>query len=239
MSEKRLNGRIVNKHDIEANWLKATNFIPMLGEIIVYDADALHSVPRVKIGDGETIVSSLPFFQIQHDWNMNDENDLAYVKNRTHWEERGYNYTYGGDYENYEYFVSSDGGLRYIKMDDQPLLSHELIGATGTVMHRGSVMQTFSIAAESDLKLKDGYISINDGDAVSVFKDGSVIFVTEDRQTKLDRGLYLLDNTPIYTGNLSKEYFVERLDEKYIPDTIARKDDIQEYIDEAILGGAW
>jgi len=61
LSEKRLHGRIVNKHDVEANWLKATNFIPMLGEIIVYDADDTHPVPRFKSGDGKTVVSLLPF----------------------------------------------------------------------------------------------------------------------------------------------------------------------------------
>jgi hypothetical protein len=28
MSEKTLNARIINKHDIEANWIKATGFVP-------------------------------------------------------------------------------------------------------------------------------------------------------------------------------------------------------------------
>ena len=61
MSEKKLNARIVHKHDVEANWLKATNFIPKQGEIIVYDKDASHNYGRIKVGDGETTVSSLPF----------------------------------------------------------------------------------------------------------------------------------------------------------------------------------
>jgi hypothetical protein len=61
MAEKRIYGRAVQKHDVEANWLKATNFIPMLGEIIVYDVDSNYSYERFKIGDGETVVSSLPF----------------------------------------------------------------------------------------------------------------------------------------------------------------------------------
>ena len=61
MSENRLHGRIVNKHDVEANWLKATNFTPMLGEIIIYDVDETHDLPRIKVGDGKTLVSSLPF----------------------------------------------------------------------------------------------------------------------------------------------------------------------------------
>lgn len=61
MAEKNLKARIVHKHDIEENWLKATNFIPMQGEIVVYDIDGNYPYERFKIGDGVTVVSSLPF----------------------------------------------------------------------------------------------------------------------------------------------------------------------------------
>lgn len=61
MAEKSLNARIVNKHDIAANWALATNFIPKLGEIIVYDADENNPEPRIKIGNNETNVVALPF----------------------------------------------------------------------------------------------------------------------------------------------------------------------------------
>lgn len=61
MSGKTFNTRLVNKHDVEANWLKAVNFVPMLGEIIVYDVDDTHNYERFKIGDGKTLVSDLPF----------------------------------------------------------------------------------------------------------------------------------------------------------------------------------
>lgn len=62
MSEKTLsNIRIVNKHDTEANWLKATGFTPKQGEIIVYDVDATYSYERIKIGDGVQNVNALPF----------------------------------------------------------------------------------------------------------------------------------------------------------------------------------
>ena len=61
MSEKILNTRIVHKHDTEANWLKAVNFTPKQGEIIVYDIDSTHTYERFKIGDGKTLVSALPF----------------------------------------------------------------------------------------------------------------------------------------------------------------------------------
>ena len=37
-TEKKINSRIQQKHDVAANWAKATNFIPKKGEIIIYDA---------------------------------------------------------------------------------------------------------------------------------------------------------------------------------------------------------
>ena len=59
--EKDIQSRIQHKHDIEANWNKALNFIPKIGEIIIYDSDEKYSYPRLKIGDGITDVNSLEF----------------------------------------------------------------------------------------------------------------------------------------------------------------------------------
>lgn len=61
MAEKVMNTRIMLKHDTEANWKKATVFIPKAGEVIIYDKDDTHTRPRIKIGDGQTLVSALPF----------------------------------------------------------------------------------------------------------------------------------------------------------------------------------
>lgn len=61
MTEKRIMGRAIQKHDTETNWLKATNFTPMQGEIIVYDIDENYDYERFKIGDGESNVNDLPF----------------------------------------------------------------------------------------------------------------------------------------------------------------------------------
>ena len=57
MAEKQINGRIIQKHDSEANWEKATNFIPLKGEIILYD-----DLNEIKIGDGTTKINDLDFF---------------------------------------------------------------------------------------------------------------------------------------------------------------------------------
>ena len=59
--EKTMKARVQHKHDIEANWLKATNFTPLIGEIIVYVPDENYDYPRIKIGDGKTNINSLPF----------------------------------------------------------------------------------------------------------------------------------------------------------------------------------
>ena len=59
--EKTIKARIQHKHDTEANWLKATIFIPLASEIIVYDPDENYDYPRIKIGDGKTNINTLPF----------------------------------------------------------------------------------------------------------------------------------------------------------------------------------
>lgn len=63
MPNKILNGRLVQKHDTFVNWEKATNFVPLDGELIIYDdgngADI--TTPMFKVGDGVTTVVALPF----------------------------------------------------------------------------------------------------------------------------------------------------------------------------------
>ena len=81
---KQINTRISQKHDFESKWLLKTNFIPYSGEIIVYDQETdvngnvltgayvtgttlpnsrTEAIPyaRIKIWDGTTVVSNLPF----------------------------------------------------------------------------------------------------------------------------------------------------------------------------------
>ena len=60
-NEKVIKTRIQLKNDTETNWNKAVNFIPKLGEIIIYSADDSHPYSRLKVGDGSTTVTTLPF----------------------------------------------------------------------------------------------------------------------------------------------------------------------------------
>lgn len=70
-TEKKINSRIQQKHDVAANWAKATNFIPKKGEIVIYDAEYNASgeetqAVRFKIGDGSKTVGALPFAVIDY-----------------------------------------------------------------------------------------------------------------------------------------------------------------------------
>lgn len=87
MADIKQKGRLALKHDTEANWNKAVNFVPMKGEPIVYDPDESVSYSRIKIGDGLTTIVNLPFASAQSDMEQSDPNAPDFVKNRTHYRE--------------------------------------------------------------------------------------------------------------------------------------------------------
>lgn len=60
MPEKTLSTHILNKHDVDTNW-EDSSYVAKSGELIVYDVDSNNTSPRLKIGDGNTVTSDLPF----------------------------------------------------------------------------------------------------------------------------------------------------------------------------------
>ena len=58
--QKSILAQLVNRHDSESNW-STYDPVPKQGEIIVYDKDTSYSYVRMKIGDGVTRASELPF----------------------------------------------------------------------------------------------------------------------------------------------------------------------------------
>ena len=75
---KTLKGRVVNKHKTEAEWyldtyisagsttLRNDPFIPLNGELIIYDPDNVYTYKRFKFGDGTTPVALLPFALVEY-----------------------------------------------------------------------------------------------------------------------------------------------------------------------------
>jgi len=63
MIQKTVMGRVVPIHDTQSNWESVTDFIPKIGESVIYDIDDEHNYERIKIGDGVTNINDLPFFE--------------------------------------------------------------------------------------------------------------------------------------------------------------------------------
>lgn len=61
MATNTIKTRIQLKNDTEENWNKAANFIPKVGEVIIYSADDAHPFSRLKVGNGSDAISSLVF----------------------------------------------------------------------------------------------------------------------------------------------------------------------------------
>lgn len=98
MNEKQIRARVQHKHKTEAQWLldvytdasmsslRDNPFIPLAGELIIFEKDDTHENERFKFGDGETNVMDLLFASAgQPDWNQNDGTKADFIKNRTHY----------------------------------------------------------------------------------------------------------------------------------------------------------
>lgn len=59
MGNPTFNTRIQHKRGTAEDWSKAINFVPFRGELIIYDTPG--TSPKIKIGDGETVVNDLSF----------------------------------------------------------------------------------------------------------------------------------------------------------------------------------
>ena len=59
--QKEFKVRMQQKHDTEANWKLASDFVPLAGEFIIYEADKNYPHQRFKIGNGVTPLNELPF----------------------------------------------------------------------------------------------------------------------------------------------------------------------------------
>ena len=72
--------RIVHPHDTEERWNKLTSFVPMQGELIIYDIDENYNYQRFKLGDGKTTISNLPFITDKIlESIVEDRNDISYI----------------------------------------------------------------------------------------------------------------------------------------------------------------
>ena len=219
--EKMLNTRIQQKHDIEVNWLKAVNFIPKIGEIIVYDPDESHAAARVKIGDGVKTVIELAFID---DAVMNELHVVAKTGSWNDLEdkpfyEEGFEITWDGNPEGLTQLPDMGSTLRFYKVSDSVLSKSDLIGAEAVGVNGDESVTR--IISEQDIEELGSGIMLNVQDAIicvtTDFSDDSSI-----PPLNLEKGIYFnYDPHGIYTASLKKTN-IKVIDEKFIPETIAR-----------------
>lgn len=223
MSENVLkNVRIVHKHDTEENWLKATNFIPKQGELIIYDVDNNYNYERMKIGDGKTLVNDLPF-----------SNDWKSLENKPFYDTR----------ESEEMIIEWDGNTSnkivmsdvFYKVSDT-IPTNEQIKNSIITLSDGQELEISSIwsnlvqsgFAEDDFCVLLDFVIITRKDNVVVNTPGGVA-ITIEKAGVYFAYLSLDEFDDVYTTSLKYvQSFGElkQLDEKYIPDTITRTSNI-------------
>lgn len=177
---------------------------------------------------------------VQSDWNQNDETSPDYVKNRTHYDSRyteqvdnSFNFTFDGNLEGREYIEIIPDYLYFVKLSDTPLEKEQIIGSTIKIQNPDG--NESNIIEEDCIINGETYIDVYNGMLFSVFED-SVI-----NDTSFNTGLWIPSIENTYTSSFSKTAIetVERgelkqIDEKYIPDTIARTDSILQLYDKVI-----
>lgn len=133
MSEKKLQTRIINKNDIEANWNKAINFIPKQGEIIIYNKDDNHDYVRFKIGDGLTAVIDLPFYQ--------EVPIITTTLSASGWDSDAKTYSFEADYPsaNYNIEVEIDGDNCTDEQLEAWIAARPLSSSTNKIIAKGDV----------------------------------------------------------------------------------------------------
>lgn len=91
-----VNTRIKSKHDTAANWNAARGFIPLAGEIIIYDDYETSSegvnIPSFKVGDGQAYVQDLPFVNddLRYELRLHVQNGQIHVSpnDRLFWNDK-------------------------------------------------------------------------------------------------------------------------------------------------------
>ena len=224
MTEKNIKSRIIHKHDIEAHWLLAENFVPKQGEIIVYDIDENYNYERFKIGDGVANVSDLPFVS-----------DIILSDTRTY----------------------VDDAIDSVKADLSNMAAVVLAEAQVDTSNKAAVVlaeaQQYTDTAIANIDIPDGFSgSYNDltdkptiptvPTKVSDFENDAgyltaipTEYVTE---TELNDALANVSDVVTSWNDLADKPFeettegIKTLDEKFIPDTIARVTSIEEALIE-------
>jgi hypothetical protein len=195
---KHIKTRIVNKHALEAEWVSSADFVPLKGELIVYDAEVdaagntlelpegrtvPYTYERVKLGDGFTPINRLPFISGSiyigsgdmpdgYDIQIDPDGEITEIING----KSAYEYAREGGYTGTEAeFTQLLGNIATI---DGRINSHN----SNASAHSDIRSSLSSLSAEIT-SLKSSIVTVHSGTEAamtsSVGSDGDVYLVTE------------------------------------------------------------
>ena len=255
------NARFCPKGDTEANWNKAVGFVPLDKEIIIYKADAEHPVARFKIGDGKTGVQELPFAgadmaAIEKLIDEKGELLIEYVDNAVA----------AIKFSQVDYNQNDPAAADYIKnrpfYEEETIVTKELINESiSEDVHEWSVDTGFSEKDIFDITLNGVEYSglacrISEGDGYC-YGNLALIELGDDtgepfvfvcgiyEGTSICGIMTTIDvagGVPIIITRHGVDINIKQLDEKYIPDSIARVEDLdrqQKEIDGKVVIAAF
>ena len=184
---------------------------------------------KADLVEGKIPVEQIPdnVGGVQPDWNENDDTSKAYIKNKP-FEDTAIVFNWDGNKNGLDAMfvqVSSDGyGFGVYKISNETISYEDLSGGTITV--DGSTQEIVAIpmgnyitASATNEKLMKYFV---------VLKDGKLSFPNPNMTTTYaTKGIYFAEGV---TEIRSAKGSIKQIEEKFIPDTIARKNDIDEAI---------
>lgn len=190
------------------------------------------------LGDGLTMdgntLKSLGGEQVQTDWNQNDTTAKDYIKNRPGGYEEGFEITWDGDTTGRPSATAEGMSLAWYKVSDKILTPDDIIGATVTAVQNG-VSQ--SLVVTNDIVVREDYGAIiGEGMIIIATKQGTYVSAMEGLSISIpETGVYFTYmssvGTTVYASSLSN-IIIHPFDDKYIPDSIARKAELDSRITE-------
>ena len=188
------------------------------------------------LGDGLTMdgntLKSLGGKQVQTDYAQNDPTTKDYIKNRPGGYEEGFEITWDGDTTGRVSATMEGTPQTWYKVSDKILRADDIIGATVTAVQNG-VSQSFVLTSDAVIREDYGTI-IREGMIIIATKQGT--FNMNDFNISIpELGIYFLSasvgGNSMLVSSLSN-IIVHPFDDKYIPDTIARKAELDSRITE-------
>ena len=234
MAEKNIKTRIQHKHDVEANWKLATGFIPLAGELIIYDKDDNYAYTRIKIGDGITNVNDLPFITDSVDEHIDNTSIHVTATEKATWNSKSDFSGFWSDLGDKpfdetavvkSFFTLEDASVVDFKgyktiLDNVSSDLHFTTGAAYTIylMSAGTKVYETTCVAYSSSTLTN----FTNSSYKSCKIENNGIFISFNNITLTTCDVYIEEESSI----------IKTLDDKYLSDNIARVEDIREEISQ-------